>query len=272
MFASPGVGRVPHPRAVDETGDGGASSDARIGRRDLVVIADVFNILNSLTAFLRSAFMTGCAVLLTVFLSHFVAASNARAADVTPQSRLLDGGRLPSIPVAVFAPPDVKDSFVDGICAETDAIWRPAGITFAWRRLASKDAVDASQLTVSIESRRLLAAENHSPLGWITFTGNEPEPSIHLSIGGVEDLLGTAEDLDDRVAARHVMLIERALGRALSHEIGHYLLGTKAHTSRGLMRANWPPREVFAEGLRGFELTPQERDVAVQRVRTERHS
>src|SRR5262249_27666851 len=44
------------------------------------------------------------------------------------------------------------------------------------------------------------------------------------------------------------VVLARALGRALAHEIGHYLLGTSAHSERGLMRAHYAPIE-FSEAL-----------------------
>jgi hypothetical protein len=34
------------------------------------------------------------------------------------------------------------------------------------------------------------------------------------------------------------------LGRALAHEVGHLLLGSAAHGSRGLMRAQWTLEEL----------------------------
>src|SRR5262245_54359951 len=49
---------------------------------------------------------------------------------------------------------------------------------------------------------------------------------------------------------RNDLLLSRALGRALAHEIGHYLLGTSRHTSRGLMRANFFPLELLEPATR----------------------
>ena len=164
-----------------------------------------------------------------------------------------------SVLLDVVTPPDIKESFVKRVFAETDEIWKPAGITFTWHRVASMESADVSRLRVAIDRGRLAGDENHTALGWILFTGNAPEPSIHLSISGAEDLLDGAEDLQDSSYARHELLLERALGRALSHEIGHYLLGTKIHTPRGLMRASWPPQEIFAQGRQGFQLTADQR-------------
>jgi hypothetical protein len=40
------------------------------------------------------------------------------------------------------------------------------------------------------------------------------------------------------------LFLARALGRALAHEIGHYLFGS-AHTAHGLMRASFTPAELI---------------------------
>src|SRR5262245_15138985 len=49
---------------------------------------------------------------------------------------------------------------------------------------------------------------------------------------------------------RNDLLLSRALGRALAHEIRHYLLGTSRHTARGLMRANFFPLELLEPATR----------------------
>jgi hypothetical protein len=206
---------------------------------------------------------------ITLIVTLLLMSSGAAGSDTSRKPAALDGGPLISIPVDVFAPPEMKESAVDRICAETDAIWRPAGITFTWHRRASTEALDASRLHVTIDHQRLSPTDEHTTLGWIMFTGGEAEPSIHVSIAGAEDLLLGANSFDNTVTVRHDMLIDRALGRALSHELGHYLLGSKTHTPRGLMRASWPPRQVFGEERRGFELSAEQRSVAAQRVRSE---
>lgn len=207
---------------------------------------------------------------ISLIVSLLLSGWGAAGSDTHRHPAALDVAPVPSIPVDVFAPPEMKESSVHRICAETDAIWKPAGITFTWRRRTSTDAQDASRLRVTIEHGRLSATDKQTTLGWITFTGDEAEPSIHVSIAGVEDLLLGASDFDDAMTARHNLLIERALGRALSHELGHYLLDSKTHTPHGLMRASWPPHQVFGEERRGFELSTEQRNVAAQRVRSEK--
>jgi hypothetical protein len=173
---------------------------------------------------------------------------------------------LPPIQVAVLTAPNVSQSLVNGIFAETQAIWGPAGIRFEWHRMASEDASRPFRLEVTIDDRRNSVSERQVALGWTRFRGDRPEPSIHLSRSSAEEMLHVAAGLDNGTIAMHEALIGRALGRALSHELGHYLLKSKAHTARGLMRANWPSDEPFAIARRGFELTAQEQETAAQHV------
>jgi hypothetical protein len=37
--------------------------------------------------------------------------------------------------------------------------------------------------------------------------------------------------------------IERGLGHAMAHEIGHLLIGVNSHSDQGLMRPEWNPYE-----------------------------
>jgi hypothetical protein len=60
---------------------------------------------------------------------------------------------------------------------------------------------------------------------------------------------------------RNDLLISRALGRALAHEIGHYLLRTSRHTARGLMRECFYPLELLEPATRQrYGLDPADRD------------
>jgi len=53
-------------------------------------------------------------------------------------------------------------------------------------------------------------------------------------------------------------VVGRALGRVIAHEIGHYLLASRRHSSNGLMRAVQPYRELFGEADAGFVLSRSE--------------
>jgi hypothetical protein len=57
-------------------------------------------------------------------------------------------------------------------------------------------------------------------------------------------------------------ILARALGRALAHEIGHYLLGNTGHNGSGLMRAQLTPQELLepiTETMYGLDRSQRQR-------------
>jgi len=66
-------------------------------------------------------------------------------------------------------------------------------------------------------------------------------------------------------AERETML-GRAMGRALAHEMGHYLLASKAHSVKGLMRAKRTAVEFFAIERTRFELDAEQRTAVTLRL------
>ena len=59
----------------------------------------------------------------------------------------------------------------------------------------------------------------------------------------------------------------RTLGRALAHEIGHYLLKSKLHTTNGLMKGRRTIKEFIDSDRRGFEIDTSQREAIVRRIR-----
>jgi hypothetical protein len=182
---------------------------------------------------------------------------------LTARSRASLDGSVPSaISVGVFAPPDVPESLVIRVFDEAKAIWGPTGIAFDWHRITSKDMAGAWHVTVTIDDHRKDFAEWQGALGWIPFTAYGPAPSIRLSRANAEALIRKTPGVTDATIVGHEILIARALGRALSHELGHYLLKSRVHTPHGLMRATWPFDELLSLDRRGFELTAEQHAAA----------
>ncbi|HET9196211.1 MAG TPA: hypothetical protein VFO21_25210 [Vicinamibacterales bacterium] len=48
------------------------------------------------------------------------------------------------------------------------------------------------------------------------------------------------------------------LGRAIAHELGHLLLGSNAHSVRGLMRAQWTPADIRRHASADWALTTED--------------
>jgi hypothetical protein len=172
------------------------------------------------------------------------------------------------IRVAFVAPRDVTDSLATRIWSEAEAIWGPAGLAFEWDRITSSDQArrDAIQVTIETEPAKV---DSERPLGWLTFRDDAPDPSIHLSRTAAEEMLRQTPGSADSTIESHEALIGRALGRVLAHEFGHYLLRSKVHERRGLMRAAWTADQVFALKRDNFELTLQQRALAATHRRME---
>ena len=116
---------------------------------------------------------------------------------------------------------------------EAAAIWRAAGITILWRQ-SPGDPRDfpATEITVSLHDGHSESPDGNATLGWITFAGPAaPEPMIHLSRGNALELMTRTSSVHDVPKAWQDYLLARALGRALAHELGHYL--NLAHVNDG---------------------------------------
>jgi hypothetical protein len=121
---------------------------------------------------------------------------------------------------------------------EVESIWRRSGVRIEWLPALAAAAPDGPVLRVLVTTSS----------GARTRLDGHTWPVAEL----LDDHAGQAVALASSEAAREVLevaghvgeptvLVERrlgiVLGRAVAHEIGHFLLGTGAHARRGLMRA-----------------------------------
>jgi hypothetical protein len=157
---------------------------------------------------------------------------------------------------------------------EAGEIWRASGFTFVWRR-APREAVPdarsgavgppvASGLRVIFGNETGVSRDDTTPLGWISFDDDQtPMPEIYISYENARRLMeaarGTMGMVWEMTGAQRDLLLGRAMGRALAHEMGHYLLKSKIHTARGLMRASRSAQEFFSTDQRGFRIDPAQR-------------
>jgi hypothetical protein len=167
---------------------------------------------------------------------------------------------LAAIVVTISAPADIRSSLVDRVAAEADAIWRAAGLTIIWERQSTH--IPSRALHVVFGNERGHGTSSMQPLGWIRFADDQPAPELYLSYANAVSLL---ELSGGAIGVTHAMTIlerdiylSRAMGRALAHELGHYLLASKAHTADGLMKANRSAAEFFSSDRRRFAVTARE--------------
>src|SRR4051812_29054297 len=140
--------------------------------------------------------------------------------------------------ITVSAGPEVSPTLVTRLLKETEAVWRAAGFTFVWRRtgapaaadprVASRDPQWPPSVRVVIGDNAGTARDSRTPLGWIVFDDDRsPQQEIHLSHANAWRLMEASRPVvgivDQMPIAQREILLARAMGRALAHELGHYL-------------------------------------------------
>jgi hypothetical protein len=98
-------------------------------------------------------------------------------------------------------------------------------------------------------------------LGAIRFRNGMPEPTILMYSQTIDAIVSTAPQLRgdrDCLPAVHNLMVGRAFGRALAHEIGHYLLRWRGHAPAGLMRATHRSLDLIDPERQGFDLSAEE--------------
>lgn len=215
-----------------------------------------------------------------------LAAALLAAASFVPESGAAPAGSAsspaaPPVVVNVFAEPDVSATLVSRLLAEASAIRRASGFEFVWQHVA-RDPVPYERRTATGPSHpstlRIVIGDHRSPsrgdrwpLGWIVFDDeHEPQPEIHLSYVNARALMESARGvvgvINQMPSAQRELLLARAMGRALAHELGHYLLASKVHTERGLLKANRTAAELFATSSHGFQLDQLQRRQIAARI------
>jgi hypothetical protein len=144
-------------------------------------------------------------------------------------------------------------------------IWREANVDVRWAPAPSGETfespVGAAGVYVIVlpEIPRRLAAAGaaREGLAIIRFSEGQALRHVYASVGAVNRVL-TRDLARPRLGMLPPAVLEqgtgRALGRAVAHEIGHYLTNSPAHAPRGLMRAWHRSSELVARDLYPFRV------------------
>jgi hypothetical protein len=145
------------------------------------------------------------------------------------------------------------------LVSEAAAIWRQEGIGLHW--LSGGDAREGATLRVLVMPRTVGASADGEP--WPVGELLRFHDSGAIAVASIAGALRVLNESDRfrllDVPALREHRLGLVLGRAVAHEIGHYLLQTNAHADSGLMRARIGAAE-FADPRGSFQL-----DEATQR-------
>jgi hypothetical protein len=190
---------------------------------------------------------------------------------------------IPPMIVTVVTAGEISSRLVAAALAEADTIWRPNGVSFVWRRVPPLQSASQSierapylsnTLRLTIGDERGRGRDGRLPLGWIVFDDvTVPQQEIYLSHANAQAMMDSASGVVGIVhqmpLSQRETLLARAMGRALAHELGHYLLASKAHTEHGLMKAVLTAVELFQPGNGAFRIEPAQRRAVAARLRGE---
>jgi hypothetical protein len=194
----------------------------------------------------RDAIMLTVAVFAAILLPRSVGA----AVNNLPGPRF-------SLSALLTVAPDLPVISRSVLMSEAEGIWRREGIALRWSK-AHGHAAPSAALRVLVISRRetvMTGSDRAWTVGELVPHGGQ-RPLAIASIAGAERVLeasGSRVLLLDKPEFAHYRL-GIVLGRALAHEIGHYLLATATHADRGLMRASIDAREFADPRARTFTL------------------
>jgi hypothetical protein len=140
-----------------------------------------------------------------------------------------------------------------------EEIFHPAGIKIVW---------------LDCPVTRQDAARNRT----CSLPGARPKLELHVLTDSMSDSVGTGKDTFGSAvvpgnpafavvayvyAGRAHRLAERRefdviLGRVIAHELGHLLLGNNSHSSVGIMKARWTPRDLDPASAASISFLPIE--------------
>lgn len=166
-------------------------------------------------------------------LAASVAAAGAARRELVVDVRLAASAQLSSIARA-------------SLIREVNDIWQREGVRLQWPFSPPADAVPDFALRALVVQRESATGNSaHQwPVGELLFDQSDNAVAV-ASIEAAERVLATAARADEPTAL-HERRLGVILGRALAHEMGHYLLNTAGHARRGLMRASIDARD-FAD-------------------------
>jgi hypothetical protein len=161
----------------------------------------------------------------------------------------------------VTVEPDAGEMTLDrltAVFAQVRAIWEPYGFAICVSSLITVDCEPRE-----VWARVIIGDSRPRPapdtIGWIAFhASGVPDNVIYVSPAGTRRALArgrvNAEPLATAPAPVRERFVRQSMGRTIAHELGHYLLGSKQHVARGLMRASLPVSDLLTPGLTRFQL------------------
>lgn len=136
------------------------------------------------------------------------------------------------------------ESAVPVIREVVDEVWRNAGLTIVWPDSSGENAWDDIDVWIAV-IYGVPSTAGKGAMGFVRFHDGVPSPLLQISIDVALAWVMRHHAAVFKVSPSSISptamlpVVGRALGYAAAHEIGHFVLASKAHASTGLMRPNY---------------------------------
>jgi hypothetical protein len=157
----------------------------------------------------------------------------------------------------------VPEDMLRAIAAEARAIWLPAGTEISWEFTLRGDEMRHTRAELHVMVARAchhpVATPRLTPIGSIVFLDGQPTSRVCVSLDAANRLL----DRDAAISSfskrwptpLRGRVLARMLGRAVAHEIGHYLFASADHSASGLMKATHSVADLTSEADEPFRVS-----------------
>lgn len=141
-----------------------------------------------------------------------------------------------SVSLNVAARAGLSASQTDAVRREVERIWSPFGVIIVW------DGPDPINVAIDRPADPLPRTrdERRWPLASIRFEDGLPTRSVYVSVDAVAEVVRRAPH-PHSLAVMMPRTTARVAARVIAHELGHYVLVTAAHSTKGLMRPTFSP-------------------------------
>ena len=131
---------------------------------------------------------------------------------------------------------DGASRIASGVLTEARRVWSSYGVPIG--RVGGGESFGV-MVHVRTSDAVSGAAPDGRALGSIEFHDGVPDPDVVLYPARAWTFIcqTVGVEANSWPAAYRALVLDRVLGRALAHELGHYLLQTRMHSQNGLMRA-----------------------------------
>lgn len=168
------------------------------------------------------------------------------------------------LPQAPYAPAVIQE-----MTREVASILKRSGLRLKWHIGFGPQVFDEPlaivKLTGTCSMDSPVTSGKPGPLGWTHSVDGELLPFSALACDNIRRAIQSEMREEDR--ARGNVLLGRAMGRVLAHELFHIVAATKEHTGAGVSQAALSPAELLSDRL---ELDPVGVDLIQERLRGSR--